>query len=227
MGTSGTVVREKLAPKGMLELFVTKGKPRLVLSNPIANSHNAPLYGDHEIDFSGCELLDTVKQENIIVNQGKDLVIQSLAPGGYIRSLARLAVGDNGALPSDSQVPKIPEPTMAELYNEIGRADADATILNIGTPSVHEVKLVKTFVAADFPITAFSNQAKPMLNEVGLLIVNLAAAPLPRTPLYAPYGGSNVPLADEMLFAIRTHKSVPFEASNDISVTIRYTIYIE
>jgi hypothetical protein len=220
------IVREPLTPKGLLELFVTKGRPTLILNDKVDNLYNMPIYKEHELDFSGCEVLDTIKKHNILVNIGKDAVIQSLTTG-FIKTLARLAVGDNGTLPSDSTVPKTPVPTMTALYNEIGRADADAVVLNVGTPTIHEVKLIKTFSAADFPITSFFNQAKPVLNEVGLIMIDLGAAPLPRAPVYAPYTPSNKPLDDELLFAIRTHKSVPFEASNDISVTIRYTIYIE
>ena len=226
MSTSGHIIREPLSPKGMLEMFVTKGRPNLILKDKVPNKYNLPTYRYHEIDFSGCQLLDSIKRQNIIVNIGKDSVIESLTTG-FIKTLARLAVGDNGTIPSDSTVPKVPVPTMEELYNEVGRADADAMILNVGTPTVHEVKLVKTFTASDFPITAFFNQAKPTLNEVGLIMIDLAAAPLPRAPVYAPYTVDNKPLDDELLFAIRTHKSVPFEEANDISVTIRYTIYIE
>lgn len=220
------IVREPLSPKGVLEVFVTKGRPNLILEGKVESRYNLPVYKEHELDFSGCKILDAVKMQNIIVNIGKDAVIKSLTEG-FIKTLARLAVGDNGTLPSDSTVPKVPVATMTGLYNEIGRSDADAVVLNVGSPTVHEVKLIKTFSAADFPITSFFNQAKPVLNEVGLIMIDLGAAPLPRADVYAPYTSTNKPLDDELLFAIRTHKSVPFEAANDISVTIRYTIYIE
>lgn len=226
MGANGHMIRESLSPKGLLELFVTKGRPELILEHKVENPHNLPIYKKHDLDFSGCEMLDSVVRQNIVVNAGKDAVIKSLTTG-FVKTLARLAVGDNGTIPSDPTVPKVPVPTMTELYNEVGRADAEAIILNVGTPTVHEVKLVKTFSAADFPITAFFNQAKPVINEVGLIMIDLGAAPLPRAPVYAPYTDINHPLEDEVLFAIRTHKSVPFEAANDISVTIRYTIFIE
>lgn len=225
MGTRH-IIREPLPLKGHLEMFVTKGRPTLILDGKINNRHGLPVYKKHTLDFSKCSLLETITKHNILVNIGKDAVIESLTTG-TIHTLARLAVGDNGTIPSDSTVPKTPVPTMTELYNEVGRADADAFIVNIGTPDVHEVKLVKTFTASDFPITSFFNQAKPVLNEVGLIMIDLAMAPLPRAAVYAPYTEINKPLDDETLFAIRTHKSVPFEAANDISVTIRYTIYIE
>jgi hypothetical protein len=226
MSTSRHIIRDRLSPKGCMEMFVTKGKPNLILKDWVPNNYNLPTYRYHELDFSSCELQDELKIDNIIVNIGKDAVIESLTRG-YVKTLARMSVGDNGTIPSDSTVPKTPVPTMTALYNEVTRADADALVLNIGTPTIHEVKLIKTFVAADIPITSFFNQAKPVLNEVGLIMIDLGAAPLPRAPNFAPYTTTNHPLDDEVLFAIRTHKSVPFEASNDISVTIRYTIYIE
>jgi hypothetical protein len=226
MGTSGNIIREPLSPKGLMEMFVTKGRPNLILKDPVPNNYNLPTYRSHVLDFSACVLQDTLKIENIIVNVGKDAVIQSLT-SGFVKTLARMAVGDNGTIPSDPTVPKTPVPTMTEIYNEVTRADADAIIVSIGTPTIHEVKLIKTFSAADVPITAFFNQAKPVLNEVGLIMIDLAAAPLPRAQTFAPYTDTNHPLDDEALFAIRTHKSVPFEKATDISVTIRYTIYIE
>ena len=74
------------------------------------------------------------------------------------------------------------------------------------------------------PITAFSNQANPIVNEVGLVMADLFGGnPLPRAPVAAP----DPPDADEEVFSIRTFKSVPFEAANEIAITIRYTIFIE
>lgn len=219
-------VKDKARPKGMVELFVTRGRPELVLYDKILNKHGLPLCKHCDILFDNCDILDVSKQHNILVNRGKDAVITSLTTG-FVNTLARLAVGDNGTLPSDSTVAKTPVATMTALYNEVGRADAEATVLNVGSANTHEVKLIKTFSAADFPIVAFFNQAKPVINEIGLIMIDLAAAPLPRVDNYGPYTLDNQPLADEVLFAIRTHKSVPFEASNDISLTVRYTIYVE
>lgn len=234
------VLKDQLEPKGQVELFVTRGRPELILQNPVANPHNLPLYRDHRINFTESQLISKQVLKNIILNQGKDRVIQSLQTG-FILTLARLAIGDRGTIPSDPTVPKTPLPTMTGLYNEVYRADAEGIIVNIGTPSIHEIKLVKIFAAVDVPITAFSNQSKPVLNEVGLVMVDLSEPPpLPRPAVSGPYvypstlpypyppvSPYNYPPPDEVIFAIRTHKSVPFEIANDIAVTIRYTIYIE
>lgn len=226
-----TIFSDKLYPQGLVEIFVTRGKPTLHTWGALPSKPGFPqVYTDHRIEFSDCELIAKHVRKNIIVNQGKDAVIRSLTTGNLL-VIARMCVGDRGTLPSDSTVPKVPTPTMTTLYNEVNRSDVEAVILNVGSPSIHEVKFVKTFNAAGtnkIPITAFSNQSKPVLNEVGIVMFDPAMPPpLPRPDNYGPYTPSNQPPSDEVLFAIRTFKSVPFEESNDMSVTIRYTIFIE
>lgn len=211
--------KDNLYPQGRVEIFVTEGKP---IIHKLGRNLHSNVYTDHRIEFTHCRLLEKIDLKNIILNQGKDAVIQSLTTGSIL-TIARLAIGDRGTIPSDPTVPKVPVSTMTGLYNEVYRADAEAIVLNIGTPTTHEVKFVKTFAAADVPITAFSNQAKPVVNEVGVVMINPGLLPLPREDVAAP----GTPPADEIMFAIRTHKSVPFEAANDISITFRYTIYIE
>jgi hypothetical protein len=216
-------ITDGLKPIGMVEIFVCQGKPVLSLDSPRARKRGGPIIAKgHSLDFSGCRILDQMKIKNIIVNVGKDSVIESLTSGDFF-PIMRMAIGDRGTIPSDPTVPKTPVSTMTELYNEVYRADIDAVILNVGTPTVHEAKFIKTFAATDVPITSFSNQADPVVNEVGLITANLNAAPFPRPAVAAP----NAPDSDEALFSIRTYRSVPFVAANDITVTIRYTIFIE
>ena len=226
-----TICSDKLYPQGLVEIFVTQGRPTLHTWGELPTQPGYPkVYTDHRIEFSDCTLLSKQVRKNIIVNLGKDAVIRSLTTGNLL-VIARMCVGDRGTIPSDPTVPKVPTPTMTTLYNEVNRSDIEATILNVGTPTVHEVKFVKTFYAAGtdkIPITAFSNQSKPVLNEVGLIMFDPAMPPpLPRPDNYGPYTPSNLPPSDEVLFALRTFKSVPFEEANDMSVTIRYTIFIE
>lgn len=219
-----TQLKDRLHLQGLVEMFVTRGVPRILKFGKQLSAPGFPeVYTDHRIDFSACAIVETIRVKNIILNAGKDAVITSLTRG-YILSCARLSIGDRGTIPSDTTVPKVPVSTMTALYNEVYRADAEAVILNVGSPTVHEVKFVKTFAAVDIPITAFSNQAKPVVNEIGLIMINPAMPPpLPRPPVAAP----ELPPSDEIMFAMRTHKSVPFEAANDVAVTYRYTIFIE
>jgi len=215
---------DRLYPKGRLEIFTTRGKPTLELFGPLSTLSGFPkVYEAHNLDFSKVQVLDKLDIMNILVNNGKDAVIRSLTTGN-LNVIARMAIGDRGTIPSDSTVPKVPVSAQTGLFNEVYRDDVDATILNVGAPTTHEVKFIKSFSSLLIPITAFSNQALPVVNEAGLITADiLSGAPLPRAPVAAP----NTPDADEKLFSIRTFKSVPFEAANEISVTIRYTIFIE
>lgn len=217
--------RDSLQPKGKVELFVTNGKPDIVRGDILRTDPvtGQTIYKSAKIDFSGLDMLHQEVVYNIILNQGKDRVIESLTTG-FIRVVARMAIGDRGTIPSDSTVPKVPDSAATGLFNEVHRDDIDTISLDIGTPDKHEVEFIKTFSALEIPITSFSNQASPVVNEVGLIVADLLSGnPLPRPPVNAP----DTPDADEEMFSIRTFKSVPFEAANEIAVTIRYTIFIE
>lgn len=224
-------VKENLSFRGRVEMFQTRGVPKKILGEEIKTSlppefaQRLPKrYKSCELDFSDCELLDTYDRHNILLSLGKDKLIESLSTG-FVNQIARMAVGDRGALPSDPTVPKVAQADQSGLFNEVFRDDVDVTTLNIGiTPGIHEVKFIKTFSATVIPITSFSNQANPVLNEVGLVMADLfGGSPLPRNPVASP----NLPETDESIFSLRTFKSVPFEAANEISITFRYTIYIE
>lgn len=216
---------DELKPRGRVEIFTTRGpKPIVTPINLI--SHNKitgqKIYQDASIDFSKTDLIGKEVIDNIIFNQGKDRVIEALA-SGFIKPIARMALGDRGTLPSDRTVPKVPTSDMTGLYNEVFRSDIDVTTVDTGSTN-HNVKLVKTFSALDIPVTAFSNQSDPTVNEVSLILCDLlSGAPLPRTDTAPP----TTPDADEESFSIRTFKSVPFDASNEISITFRYTVFIE
>jgi hypothetical protein len=211
-----------LSPKGKVEIFVSRGKPTLLVGKPVSFAHGKFLYDDCQIIFAKDQLISEEVLYNIIVNEGKDSVINSLFSGG-LNPIGRMVIGDRGTIPSDPTVPKVPQSTFTSLYNEVYRADCDTHTIDVGTPDKHEIKFIKTFNAIDVPLSSFSNQANPVINEVGLVTYDPAAAPFPRAAVAAPAA----PLSDEKLFSIRTFKSVPFEAANEIAVTIRYTIFIQ
>jgi hypothetical protein len=223
-GTGPQSMTDGLKPVGLVEIFVCEGRPVLRLEDIRAARPGFPrIAGGHELDFTGCRLIDQMTIKNIIVNIGKDKVVTALV-NGAVNPILRMAIGDRGTIPSDPTVPKTPVATMSALYNEVYRADIDAVTVNVGTPTVHEAKFIKTFAATDIPISSFSNQANPVINEVALITADPSLAPVfPRSPVAAPAA----PPADEAMFSIRTYRSVPFVAANDISVTIRYTIFIE
>lgn len=236
-------------------------------------------------------------QKNILLYQGLAEVIRTLcftsptAP----RIVTRMAVGDQGTIPSDQTVPKVPTKDLTGLYHEFYRKDVDSTVptlysptgfsytgntaitsniitsmsstagittgmivegtglptgtvvvnptlsptsIEVSNPSsstntgatytflgvTNQCEFISSFNAVDVPLTSFSNPSNPLLNEVGLVIINPSAPDgLVRTPVFAPAA----PPSDEVVLSLRTFTSVPFQAANDISVTIRYTIFTE
>jgi hypothetical protein len=237
-------------------------------------------------------------QWNLLLSQGLAEVIRTLvvsSPSTKPRIITRMAVGDQGTIPSDSTVPKVPTKDLPGLYHEFCRRDVDSstptlfsqvgfsytgnTIINTNTitglsstvgitqgmivqgtgiptgtvvsnptlsptsiqmsnnatssnssisisflGTTNQCEFVATFNAVDIPLTSFSNPSSPSLNEVGLVIIDpTASAGLSRPPVYAPAA----PPSDEVVLSLRTFQSVPFEAANDISVTVRYTIFTE
>ena len=216
--------RDKAKPRGLVEVFHSKGTPVLVKSEPYTLPSGKTGYRKIDLQFEDGQLLGKQVIENIILNAGKDRIVESIAEGS-IYKVSRMAIGDRGTLASDSTVPKVPDPlTTTGLYNEIYRADVEDSVLNIGLPGVHEIQFVKTFSAVDIPVTSFSNQAEPVVNEVGLVMIDISnPSGEDRPPVAAP----NPVSSDEIVFSLRTFKSVPFEAANEIAVTIRYTIFVE
>lgn len=241
-------------------------------------------------------LFDHQVYKNIILYQGLAEVIRAItsSPVTTPRVITRVAIGDQGTVPADPTVPKVPVKTMTALYHEVYRKDADektqtlyspvgysytgttqvgsdnitnmsstagltagvtvtgtgiplgAVVVQILTPtsiqisapatssnvgisisfdgSINECQFVATFNAIDVDLTAFSNPSQPRINEVGLVIIDPTTSAGPtREPITSP----TPPEEDEIVLSIRTFKSVPFDADNDISVTIRYTLFAE
>lgn len=186
------------------------------------NSDGFKMHGYVELDIhEHGKLVETIKGKNIILNLGKAETIMSLTTGSN-RVIGRMAIGGRGTLPSDPTVPKTPEASKTELYSEVYRQDVEMTSVTTQEDE-NKVLFVTTFRAVDIPLSAYPDQTNPVLNEVGLIMIDLiTGVPLPRTPIASP----DDPDADEALFAMRTFKSVPFDAANETSVTVRYTIFI-
>lgn len=222
-GSYPNLAQDGFSPSGRVELFATRGRPTVKASGLISDRGGLKVYSSCEIDFSTCDVFFKDDVKNVIVNTGKDKFINAIVSGA-VNVICRMAIGDRGTLPTDPSTPKQVNASMTSLFNEVYRADVDMAVLDIGTPDKHEVKFIKTFTASDIPLTAFSNAGAPVVNEVGLITADLISGdPLPRPPVSSP----NEPEGDESLFAMRTYKSVPFEAANDITLTVRYTIYVE
>lgn len=242
-------------------------------------------------------LFDYQKLKNIILFQGQAEILRAIAissPATKPRVVTRMAIGDQGTIPSDQTVPKIPVKTATGPFHEVYRKDVDsktptfysptgftytgnttitsalltslsstvgitvgmvvtgtgipagavvtlivsptsvqisvpATSSNTSTPitfagTVNECQFIATFAATDVALSAFSNPSQPRVNEVSLIIIDpTASGGLIRPAVTAP----NAPDADEVVLSLRTFKSVPFEIANDVSITIRYTLYTQ
>lgn len=241
-------------------------------------------------------LVDFSEYKNTVLFQGNAEVIRTLStttPATKPRVITRMAIGDQGTIPADATVPKVPVKTATGLYHEVYRKDIDTynqtlystvvitytgntvngtnsitnmsstvglvkgmTVAGTGIPAgsvivailtgtsiqisnnaistnvgisinftgtVNECQFIATFDSALVPTTAFSNPSQPRVNEVGLVIVDPTANGLIRADVVAP--ATN--LSDEVVMTLRTFKSVPFEAANDTTITIRYTIFTE
>ena len=261
-------------------------------------SHANLLEGRVEIQvFQKKVLVHREVLKNILLYTGMAEVIRGLTSSSPLtpRVITRMAIGDQGTLPSDSTVPKVPVKTMTGLYHEVARQDVDsatqtlysptgftytgtttsgsntisslsstvgvtlgmvvtgtgiplgAVVSNIvnsttiqfsGLPAtstnnavnitfagtVNECEFLATFDAVSIPTTSFSNPSNPIVNEVGLVIINPSAtAGVSRPPVYAPAANQS----DEVVLSIRTFNSVPFLAANDVSIAVRYTLFTE
>lgn len=249
------------------------------------------------------QLVDVQKLENIIFYQGNGAIITSLAtisPSTIPAIINRMAVGDQGTIPSNPAVPKVPTKNLPQvistsgLYHEVYRKDVDSRIITtnngstfnitgvltngsvvvttastaalaagmsisgIGVPTgdviasinsstqftigplpavlpagsqtltisgaANQVQFTAEFDAVSVALSAFTNPSSPVINEVGMVIINPAAiSGITRSPVTAP----TTPPSDEVVMSIRAFPSIPFTIANSVSVTIKYTIYME
>jgi len=173
--------------------------------------------------YKGKKLVEVIKEKNIILWQGRAETIKAISqtsPFLYERVINRMVIGDLGTIPADSQVPKVPTPDLLGLYHEIYRKDIAAKTI-VTTFGDNYCQFTATFNASDVPLTSFANPTQPRVNEVGLVFIDPQVAVV-RPDVYAP----NAPQVDEVVASIRCFKSIPFDLSNDVSVTVRYTLYM-
>jgi len=190
-------VNDKIHPEGLVEIFVYHDK----------------------------KLHEYIKEKNIILYQGNAQMITTVSqtsPSLFQAVINRMCIGDQGATPLNPQVPKVPTQNMTGLFNEIYREDIQAkTITTSG--ATNSCQFVATFNASNIPLSAYSNPATPQTNEVGLVFIQPGApAGLVRAPVIAPAA----PPSDEVVASIRTFKSIPFDAANDVQITVRYTLFM-
>lgn len=76
------------------------------------------------------KLVDMQRFKNTVLFQGNAEVIRTLcttSPATKPRVITRMAIGDQGAIPSDPTVPKVPVKSATGLYHELYRKDVDSS----------------------------------------------------------------------------------------------------
>ena len=162
------------------------------------------------------KIIDHIKEKNIILNNIKEKVIQSLMTGS-IDKIFRMAIGDNGAIVGDPFTPKVPSATDTALEHEVYRKDVS------WPPSVDTANLKITFIgtfnSVDVPSTSYSNASEQRVNEAMLVCGD---GVLGGGDIYSP----NPADADESGVSRRCFKSIPFDIANDITITIRWSLFM-
>jgi hypothetical protein len=160
-------------------------------------------------------------QANFIVDAGKTSAIMILS--GLVdawpqsRRIARLAIGDAGAVPGFPFTPKTPDgtwPGITSLFHEIGRQD----ISTITSSAPQQATFLTSVLSSNYTAGNFSS-APFVINEAGLIVSRgVAMAGVTQPPAAIP--------SDESLFSIRTFPSVPFAPADGVTVVLLWSVFV-
>jgi len=164
--------------------------------------------------------------KNFIVDAGvtgiRDVLIGPNG-GGFTGSIFRMAIGDGGTPPGELFNPVLPDatwPARTELYHEVLRQD----ITVFDTPTPQSMRFVANFDSPDVDPTSYSlvdrvvNEAALIIGD-GVLTVGGDKKQVNKTP-------ADTVDADEIMVSTRTFKSASFDANEDVTITITWTITI-
>ena len=179
-----------------------------------------------ERQVAGGPLQLIVDQKNFIVDSGvtavRDVLI-GVNGGGFTGSVFRMAIGDGGVPAGELFNPKLPDatwPARTGLFHEVIRQDISV----FSTPTTSSMRFVGSFASIDVDPTSFSlsdrvvNEASLIIGD-GILTVGGDKKQINKVPPDAVD-------ADEVMLSTRTFKSVSFDPSEDVTVTITWTITI-
>ena len=164
--------------------------------------------------------------KNFIVDVGvtaiRDVLIGTNG-AGFAGSIFRMAVGDGGVPPGELFNPIAPDatwPARTNLYHEMIRQD----ISIFETPTDASMRFVGSFSSGDIDPTSYS-LADRVINEASLIIGDGAVTiggdkkQINKTP-------PDTADADEVMMSTRTFKSASFDLSEDVTITITWTITV-
>lgn len=164
--------------------------------------------------------------KNFIVDVGitgvRDILI-GVNGGGFAGSIFRMAIGDAGVPPGELFNPKIPDatwPARTGLFHEVIRQDISV----FETPTTSSMRFVGSFNSVDVDLSSYSladlvvNEASLIMGD-GSLTVGGDKKQINKVP-------PDVADADEVMLSTRTFKSASFDPSEDVTITITWTITV-
>jgi hypothetical protein len=208
VGDQGTIPSSAITPK-----VPTKDLPQVLATNG--------LY--HEV------YRKDVDSRLVTVNNGTTFTISgTLTNGSPLITTADTTGIANGmsvsgtGIPANSIVESVNSPTQFTIGPSPATVGGVHTLTMSG--AANQVQFIAEFDASAVALSAFTFPSTPTINEVGLVLINPAAPDgITRSAVTAP----TTPPSDEVVMSIRTFPSIPFNVANNVSVTFRYTIYME
>lgn len=162
--------------------------------------------------------------KNFIVDGGltalRDILVGTNG-GGFAGSIFRMAIGDGGCPPGQLFDPYLPDatwPARTTLFHEMLRQD----VSTFTTPTDFSMRFVGSFNSTDLDPTSYS-LADRVANEAcliagdGVLTIGGDKIQVNKTP-------PDTPGADEVMVSMRTFKSASFDTTEDVTLTITWTL---
>lgn len=179
-----------------------------------------------ERQAQGCPLELIHDSPNFIVDAGvtaiRDLLI-GVNGGGFAGSIFRMAVGDGGVPAGELFNPKLPDatwPARTGLFHEIIRQDISV----FETPEANSMRFVGSFLSTDIDTTSYS-LADRVINEASLIIGDgdlTVGGDKKQINKTVP----DVVDSDEIMTSTRTFNSASFDASENVTITITWTLTV-
>lgn len=165
--------------------------------------------------------------KNFVVSLGqttiRDLILGTSSGIGLAGSVFRMAIGDAGCPPDDLFNPIQPDatwPARTGLYHEVIRQDMAAW----SAPTSNSARFVAAFTSTDVDPTSFSETSR-VINEAalifgdGVLTTGGDKVQVNKTP-------PDTADADEKVISVRTFPSAPFDPTNNVTITLTWTLSV-
>lgn len=165
--------------------------------------------------------------KNFIVDAGvtaiRDLLI-GINGGGFTGSIFRMAVGDGGVPVGELFNPILADatwPARTNLYHEIIRQDIDI----FDAPTSNSMRFVGSFNSIDVDVSSYSLLDR-VINEASLIIGDGVTTIGGDKKQINKSPGPDTVDADEIMLSTRTFNSASFDAAEDVTITITWTLTV-